>query len=99
MSLPRSAAETSKSEKNVSISCEAERADVRYEETLLRKSESLLWSFINMLEARSITALCCNLRACSCGVMAGTVAREAGGLTGDVIGRLSTAGRDVVGTP
>ena len=60
MSFPSSEEGTSSKVKRVSIICSAVILDVRYEDTLERKSVILLLSFCIMAEARSITAACCN---------------------------------------
>lgn len=38
---------------------------------MVRKEEILVWSCLSMVEARSMTELCCSVRACSWGVVAG----------------------------
>ena len=66
----------------------------------MRKSEILRGSFLSIVEARSITALCCSRRACSLGVKACCGVGDAGTLVGgcDVESRwrLSIAGKEAV---
>ena len=68
MSLPSSAEETSKSEKNDSMSWFALMEEFLKAEILDLNTESLWGSDFSRIAALSLTVVCRNLRACSCGL-------------------------------